>query len=135
MNDAEALWRSKTDEEVADAARQLSDYTEEGERIIRGELRRRGMAEPPPTERPIDEWNSPVVNRYVDDTPLVVVGTFPNTIEAELARGALQAADIASLVSADDAGGLRPSLWLSGVRLLVRPEDARQAQEILGSAR
>jgi hypothetical protein len=93
------------------------------------------MAEPPPTERPIDEWNSPVVNRYVDDTQLVVVGTFPNTVEAELARGALQAADIASLVSADDAGGLRPSLWLSGVRLLVRPEDARQAQEILGSAR
>jgi|KBSMisStandDraft_5_1062788.scaffolds.fasta_scaffold22944_3 hypothetical protein len=135
MNDAEALWRGKTDEEVADAARQLSDYTEEGERIIRGELRRRGMAEAPPTERPIDEWSSTVVNRDVDDTQLVVVGTFSNTIEAELAQGALQAADIASLVSADDAGGLRPSLWLSGVRLLVRAEDARQAQEILGSSK
>jgi hypothetical protein len=135
MNDAEALWRGKTDEEVADAARQLSDYTEEGERIIRGELRRRGMAEAPPTERPIDEWSSTVVNRDVDDTQLVVVGTFSNTIEAELAQGALQAAGIASLVSADDAGGLRPSLWLSGVRLLVRAEDARQAQEILGSSK
>jgi hypothetical protein len=111
MNDAEALWRGKTDEEVADAARQLSDYTEEGER------------------------SSTVVNRDVDDTQLVVVGTFSNTIEAELAQGALQAADIASLVSADDAGGLRPSLWLSGVRLLVRAEDARQAQEILGSSK
>jgi len=135
MNDAEALWRGKTDEEVADAARQLSDYTEEGERIIRGELRRRGMAEAPPTERPIDEWSSTVVNRDVDDTQLVVVGTFSNTIEAELAQGALQAADIASMVSADDSGGLRPSLWLSGVRLLVRAEDARQAQEILGSSK
>jgi len=135
MNDAEALWRGKTDEEVADAARQLSDYTEEGERIMRGELRRRGMAEAPPTERPIDEWSSTVVNRDVDDTQLVVVGTFSNTIEAELAQGALQAAGIASLVSADDAGGLRPSLWLSGVRLLVRAEDARQAQEILGSSK
>ena len=133
MNDAEAFWRRKTDEEVADAARQLSDYTEEGERIIRGELRRRGIAEPPPTARPIDEWSSPAENGYVDDTQLVVVGTFPNKIEAELARGALQAADIASVVSADDAGGLRPSLWLGGVRLLVRSEDARQAQEILGS--
>ena len=135
MNDAEALWRGKTDEEVADAARQLSDYTEEGERIIRGGLRRRGMPEAPPTERPIDEWSSTVVNRDVDDTQLVVVGTFSNTIEAELAQGALQAAGIASLVSADDAGGLRPSLWLSGVRLLVRAEDARQAQEILGSSK
>ena len=93
------------------------------------------MAEAPPTERPIDEWSSTVVNRDVDDTQLVVVGTFSNTIEAELAQGALQAAGIASLVSADDAGGLRPSLWLSGVRLLVRAEDARQAQEILGSSK
>jgi len=47
----------------------------------------------------------------------------------------LDAGLIASLVSADDAGGLRPSLWLSGVRLLVRAEDARQAQEILGSSK
>jgi hypothetical protein len=135
MTDAEAHWRRKSDEEVADAARQLSDYTEEGERIIREELRRRGMAEPPPTERPIDEWRSPVASKDVDDTQLVVVGTFPNTMEAELARGALAAADIESLVSADDAGGLRPSLWLSGVRLLVRSEDATQAQEILASSK
>lgn len=36
MSDAEAIWRGKTDEEVVDAARLLSDYSEEGERIIRG---------------------------------------------------------------------------------------------------
>src|SRR5450759_3253172 len=66
MSDAEATWRSKTDDQIADAATQLSDYTEEGERIIRGELRRRGMADPPQTKRPIDESSSPVVNRYRD---------------------------------------------------------------------
>lgn len=66
MSDAEAMWSGKTDDQIADAARQLSDYTVDGERIIRAELRRRGMPDPPPTQRPIDESNSPVVSRYRD---------------------------------------------------------------------
>jgi hypothetical protein len=65
------------------------------------------------------------------DAALVVVGTFLNQIEADMARGALEAADIESMISADDAGGLRPHLWMGGVRLLVRAEDAEQAAEIL----
>jgi len=67
------------------------------------------------------------------DRALVVVGTFLTTMEAELARGALDAADIESMVSADDAGGMRPGLWVSGVRLLVRAEDAARAAEVLSS--
>ena len=62
---------------------------------------------------------------------LVVVGTFLNHIDAEIAQGALEAADIESMVSADDAGGLRPHLWMGGVRLLVRAEDVDQAIKIL----
>lgn len=46
MQDAEQVWRSKTDDEVVEAGHVLADYTEEGERIIRAELRRRGLAEP-----------------------------------------------------------------------------------------
>ena len=65
------------------------------------------------------------------DAAIVVVGTFLNQIEADMARGALEAADIESMISADDAGGLRPHLWMGGVRLLVRAEDAEQATEIL----
>jgi hypothetical protein len=69
----------------------------------------------------------------VDDEKLVAVGTYSNKIDAELAQGALEAADIEAMVTADDAGGLRPSLWLSeGVRVLVRAEDAERAKEILG---
>ena len=67
----------------------------------------------------------------MSDTELVVVGTFLNQIEAEMAKGALEAAEIESMISADDAGGLRPSLQMSGIRLLVRAEDVRQASEIL----
>ena len=66
---------------------------------------------------------------------LVVVGTFLNQIEADMARGALEAADIESMISADDAGGLRPHLWMGGVRLLVRAEDAEQATEILARSK
>ena len=62
---------------------------------------------------------------------LVVVGTFLNQIEADMAQGALEAADIESMISADDAGGLRPHLWMGGVRLLVRGEDVEEAARIL----
>jgi hypothetical protein len=62
---------------------------------------------------------------------LVVVATFLNQIEADMAKGILETADIESMISADDAGGLRPHLWMGGVRLLVRVEDAEQAAKIL----
>lgn len=65
------------------------------------------------------------------DEKLVVVGTFLNKIEAEVAVGALEAANIESMVAADDAGGTRPSLWMSGVQLLVRADDAERARGIL----
>jgi len=65
------------------------------------------------------------------DSELVVVGTFLNKIEADMAHNALEAADIESIVLADDAGGMRPHLWMSGVRLLVRAEDAEQARVVL----
>jgi hypothetical protein len=68
----------------------------------------------------------------MNDAQLVVVGTFLNRIEAEIAQSALEAADIKAIVSADDAGDLQPGLWMGGVRLLVRAEDAAQAGAILG---
>jgi len=64
---------------------------------------------------------------------LVAVGTFFSPIDAELAKGALEAAAIESMIRADDAGGMRPSLWITGVELLVRAEDAARAREILGT--
>jgi hypothetical protein len=69
----------------------------------------------------------------MSDDELVVVATFLNRFEADVAQGALEAAGIESLLSADDAGGIRPSLWLSGVRLLVRAGDAKRAADILRS--
>jgi putative signal transducing protein len=70
----------------------------------------------------------------MSDSELVVVGTFLNKIDADLAKDALEAADIESMVSADDAGGMRPHLWMGGVRLLVRAEDAELASKVLSQS-
>ena len=37
-------------------------------------------------------------------------------------------------IDADGAGGTQPGLWMGGVKLLVRADDAAQASEILGPA-
>ena len=63
---------------------------------------------------------------------LVVVRTFGNEIDAELARSALEAAEIDAMIRSDNAGGMRPAMSMTnGVELLVRAEDADRASEIL----
>jgi hypothetical protein len=62
---------------------------------------------------------------------LVTVGTYLNHIDADLAKSALEAAGIESMIQSDDCGGVRPHLWMGGIQLLVRDEDAQRALEIL----
>ncbi len=63
---------------------------------------------------------------------LVVVRTFTDRIEADLAQSALEAAGIESLVHSDDFAGLYPQLsMINGVELLVRESDAERALELL----
>lgn len=64
---------------------------------------------------------------------LRVVRTFLNSFEADVARSALDAAGIESMVRADDCGGMRPHFWMLGIELLVRDEDAARAEEVLGT--
>lgn len=64
---------------------------------------------------------------------LTVIRTYINNFDAELARGALEAAGIDAMVRADDCGGTRPHLWVGGVELLVRAEDASRADEVLAN--
>lgn len=71
--------------------------------------------------------------RSVADTDLVIIRAFSTIAEAEIARGALEAADIDALIQSDSAGGMRPHLaWAgSGYKLLVREEDAAEAENVL----
>ena len=64
---------------------------------------------------------------------LVCVKTCNNRIEAELDKSFLDSQGIQAMISADDAGGLRPDLlWATGgVRLLVKQEDAERALDML----
>jgi hypothetical protein len=63
---------------------------------------------------------------------LIVLRTFGNHVEADLAKSALDAAGIESMIRADDAGGMRPHMWASlGVAVCVRADDAERAAEIL----
>jgi hypothetical protein len=67
------------------------------------------------------------------DAALVVVGTFGDRIEAEMARSALEAAGILSMIRGDHCAGLRPHMLLGhSIELIVREVDRSPALEILG---
>jgi hypothetical protein len=74
-------------------------------------------------------------NEAMKSHELMVIRDYLNKPEAEIARGALEAAGIRAMIRADDAGGTEPGLWMGGVKLLVRAEDAERAAEILGPAK
>ncbi|HEX9055863.1 MAG TPA: DUF2007 domain-containing protein [Gemmatimonadales bacterium] len=62
----------------------------------------------------------------------VVVRRFMNEAEADLARAILAANGIDAAVLRDDAGGMIPAMSLmSEIRLVVAPEDAEAAREVL----
>ncbi len=66
------------------------------------------------------------------DSELVVVHTFNNRQEAEMAVSALEAAEIDAMIKDDDAGGMRPSLsFVRGVEVVVRAEDESAARDVL----
>ncbi len=69
----------------------------------------------------------------MNDADLVVVRAFGTSTEAEIARSALEAAGIDSMIQADTGGGMRPHLaWAgAGFRVLVRAEDAAAARDVL----
>ena len=62
----------------------------------------------------------------------VVIRSYRSEIEAQLAQAVLEAHGIPSMLLRDDMGGMQPTLTaLSGVRLLVRHDDAVAALRIL----
>jgi hypothetical protein len=67
----------------------------------------------------------------LDDSRIEAVGMFLTRVDADIACGALVADGIDAFVAADDAAGTRPHLWMGGVRLVVRAEDADRARALL----
>jgi hypothetical protein len=72
---------------------------------------------------------------YMND--LVLVKTFTTRLEAQIAKGALEAQKIKSLVTADDEGGASPYPMqpaATGVKLLVAVKDYKTALNFLNAA-
>lgn len=68
------------------------------------------------------------------DDDLVVIATFANDAEAQMARAVLAAHDIPAVVLRDNAGGMLPALdWLVEIRLAVRESDETVARSVLAS--
>jgi hypothetical protein len=68
------------------------------------------------------------------ESDLVVVETFNSRPEADMAKSALEAAEIQAMVLGDDAGGLQPGLWEGrGVAVVVNRADEAAARNVLGS--
>lgn len=66
------------------------------------------------------------------DSDLVIVHTFDNRPEADIAKSALDAAEIDCYVRSDDGGGMETGLWRgNGVEIVVRAEDIEAAREVL----
>jgi hypothetical protein len=62
----------------------------------------------------------------------VIVGEFENELEAEIAKGHLEASGITASIIKDDGGGMLPSLQNTrGVQLLVAETQTEKARKIL----
>ena len=62
----------------------------------------------------------------------VVVGKFDNAMDAEIAKGHLDAAGIEAAILKDDGGGMFPSLQQTeGVQLVVAKTQEKKAKAIL----
>ena len=74
-------------------------------------------------------YNPPVVE---SKTELVILRTYNNQFDADLARTTLEAAGIESVFRSDDCGGRGPNLsFIRGIHILVRSADAEDARAIL----
>jgi hypothetical protein len=67
----------------------------------------------------------------MNDSTLVAIRTYMNHFVADVAKTALDAAGIQSVIRSDDCGGTQPALWYGGVELVVDSQDAAEATAVL----
>jgi hypothetical protein len=60
---------------------------------------------------------------------LATIATFRSPVDAQVAKGLLDEAGIASMIRSDNAGGMYPAVGAAA--LLVRAEDSEKAWELL----
>ena len=92
------------------------------------------LIEHPPVEKPAAEEAKVDTtfgqNRFEPDLELVVIRTFQNGLDADLAKSVLEAAGIESIIRGDDTAR-RYYPMAQGLDLLVLAQDAEDAVKIL----
>ncbi len=133
MRDAERIWREKSDEDLIEAAGELDQFTEEGRRIIRAELKRRGLEDP--VEQAAEEEGGVPLEGTV--APLECLRCHTPLRELQAARGeshalhwaaaGLQVVDAATVRAFACPGCGHIELFID--RLPEEEEDAREDEE------
>ena len=161
MMDPEQIWREKSDDDLVEAGERLSEFTLEGERIIRAELRRRGLPDPPApidycwkcgrgiyadgSEDACDSCGEPYaeavrVKRTESDEPLIVEVVYRSRFahEVELVIAQLEEADIVVVRGVSRFGTDEAMRYLeiaaldrSEYTVVVAASDATRAREII----
>jgi hypothetical protein len=124
MMDVEKIWGDNTDDEVAEAASNLSEYTEEAARVIRAELQHRGLPEPETVALPIPD----------EDTRCVLVAS--GLDEANQIVAFLESAGIATALRGESTTKTHGFTvdGLGRLEVLVRESDEEAARVLLASA-
>ncbi len=117
------IWRSKTDDEVVEAAHNLFEYTEDAQRVIRAEQQRRGLPEPPA-----------VAGESPGDTPCVFVAS--GLDQANQIVAFLEAAGIKSALRGESTTKTHGFTvdGLGQLQIEVAEADEEQARALLASA-
>jgi len=125
----EEIYAGKTDEELENVAAQAHELTEVASEALRAELGKRGLY-----VGQLDQTASEQDN--TDSHNLVTIRTFWNLLEAELAKGLLDSAEIESFLFDDNMVRLD---WfnanaLGGVKLRVDARNVEAANQALEEA-
>jgi len=117
----------QTDEELEELAKHAQDLTDVALQSLRAELSKRGLTQDPP-----DEF-SDTARAESSFRDLITVRSYWNLLEAELAKGALEAAGIESFLFDDNT--IRMDWFkanaIGGVKLRVDAQNAAEANRIL----
>jgi hypothetical protein len=127
--DAEAIWAAKSDDELLEASGELFEYTEDGERIIRAELRRRGLPSPDPPIGKCSRCGRSIASNHPGDRCSECEEPFPSEILRKLGAHTPEPEtpepELVSVLRTGD-GGLVPlaksMLDEEGIEHLVRGE-------------
>ena len=121
----EQLWAGRSDEALDEAAHALLDYTEEGQRVIREELRRRSKEAPGPESQEDDSgdfFGGASVPIYCN----------PDFLRVDALQGALKSHGLACEIRTSRSGPLSnrpwPELWI------LDDSQTEQARQIVQAA-